>query len=160
GGALRANELPAPSGPYPVGFRAFELHDPSRTNAPASNDAPRTLQAFVFYPSLHTSSPPRPYLSDADLAIPAMARNFHYDAASLSVLRDAHAHSVQDSPPAPGRFPLVFFNHGFRLYALQSTALLEEVVSHGYVVIALTHPGDAADFRLADGRVIRTFEPP
>jgi predicted dienelactone hydrolase len=159
-GALRASELPAPSGPYPVGFRAFELHDPSRTNAPAATDAPRTLQAFLFYPSLHTSNPARAYLSDADLTVAAMARNFHYDAASLSDLREARAHSVKDSPPAPGRFPVVFFSHGFRLYALQSTALLEDVASHGYVVIVLTHPGDAADFRLADGRVVRTFEPP
>jgi predicted dienelactone hydrolase len=157
---VRANELPVPTGPYPVGFRAFELRDPSRTNAPASDDSPRTIQAFVFYPSVSTSSPMRPYLSDADLAIPAMARNFHYDAASLSALRDARAHSFQDSPSARGHFPLVFFSHGFRLYALQSTALLEEVASHGYVVIVLTHPGDAADFRLDDGRVIRTFEPP
>ena len=155
-----ANELPVPSGSYTVGFRAFELRDLSRTNAPASDDAPRTLQAFVFYPSVPTSSPARTYLSDADLAIPAMARNFHYDVASLSDLRDARAHSVQSSPSARGHFPVVFFSHGFRLYALQSTALLEEVASHGYVVIVLTHPGDAADFRLDDGRVIRTFEPP
>jgi predicted dienelactone hydrolase len=155
----RADELPLPSGPYPVGFRAFELHDLSRTNAPSSDDSPRTLQAFVFYPSVPTSSPARTYLSDADLTIPAMVRNFHYDAASLSELRDARAHSVQDSPSARGHFPVVFFSHGFRLYALQSTALLEEVASHGYVVIVLTHPGDAADFRLGDGRVIRTFEP-
>ena len=155
-----ANELPVPSGPHTVGFRAFELRDLSRTNAPASDDAPRTLQAFIFYPSVPTSRPARTYLSDADLAVPAMARNFHYDAESLSDLRDARAHSVQSSPPARGHFPVVFFSHGFRLYALQNTALLEEVASHGYVVIVLTHPGDAADFRLDDGRVIRTFEPP
>jgi acetyl esterase/lipase len=155
-----ANDLPAPSGRYPVGYRAFELKDPSRTNAPASADAPRTLQAFAFYPSVQTSSPLRAYLPDSELAITAMARNFRYDAASLSGLRHAHAHSVEDSPPASGHFPVVFFSHGFRLYGLQSTALLEEVASHGYVVIVLTHPGDAADYRLADGRVIRTFEPP
>jgi predicted dienelactone hydrolase len=159
-GCARANDLPAPSGPYSVGFRVFELRDPSRTNAPASTDAPRVLQAFIFYPSLHTSSLPRAYLPDAGLTVPAMARNFHYDAASLSDLRDARAHSVEDSLPAAGHFPIVFFSHGFRLYALQNTALLEDVASHGYVVIVLTHPGDSADFRLADGKVIRTFEPP
>jgi hypothetical protein len=89
-----------------------------------------------------------------------MARNFHYDVASLSDLRDARAHSVEDSLPAAGHFPIVFFSHGLRLYALQSTALLEDVASHGYVVIVLTHPGDAADFGLVDGKIIRTFEPP
>jgi acetyl esterase/lipase len=156
----QADGLPVPTGPYPVGFQAFELRDLSRTNAPASDDSPRTLRAFIFYPSVSTSGPARTYLADADLTIPAMARNFHYDAASLSDLRDARAHSFQDAPSARGHFPVVFFSHGFRLYALQSTALLEEVASHGYVVIVLTHPGDAADFRLDDGRVIRTFEPP
>jgi predicted dienelactone hydrolase len=155
----RAANLPAPSGPYLVGFREFELRDPSRTNSPASADSPRTLQAFIFYPSRPTSAPARVYLSDADVAVPAMARNFHYDPAALSQLRNARAHSVADAQPVAGRFPIVFFSHGFRLYALQNTALLEDVASHGYVVIVLTHPGDSADFRLADGTIIRTFEP-
>jgi predicted dienelactone hydrolase len=43
------------------------------------------------------------------------------------------------------------------LYALQSTALLEEIASHGYIVVSITHPGDAVDHKLADGRVIPTI---
>lgn len=157
-GISHAGDLPSPTGRYPVGLRAFELHDPSRTNAPASREAPRAIASYIFYPAAPGAKAGRSYITDADILIPSMARNFHYDVESLARLRDARAHSAENAAPAPGHFPVVFFSHGLPLYALQSTTLLEEVASHGYVVVAITHPGDAVDHKLADGRIIPTIE--
>ena len=41
-----------------------------------------------------------------------------------------------------GQYPLVVFSHGLFLYRLQSVYLTEHLASHGFVVLALDHPGE------------------
>src|SRR6185437_768604 len=43
------------------------------------------------------------------------------------------------------------FNHGFWSYPEQNTTLAERLASHGYMIVAIGHPGDSVTFRLADG---------
>jgi predicted dienelactone hydrolase len=50
----------------------------------------------------------------------------------------------------------VVFSHGFFLYPEQNSALASRLASHGYIVVSIAHPGDAADLRLEDGRIIAT----
>src|ERR1700750_1386246 len=126
-GAVQANGLPAPTGRYPVGFRTFELKDTSRVNAPASREAPRVIASYIFYPAVAGANADRAYIADPDLLIPSMARNFHLNEQSLAPWREARAHSAPDAAPAKGHFPVVIFSHGLPVYALQSTALIEEI---------------------------------
>jgi predicted dienelactone hydrolase len=51
---------------------------------------------------------------------------------------------------------VVVSSHGFFLYPEQNSALASRLASHGYIVVSIAHPGDAADIRLADGRIIAT----
>jgi dienelactone hydrolase len=51
----------------------------------------------------------------------------------------------------PGRFPVLLFNHGFGSFQKQSTSLLEELASHGYVVASLGHPSESLVVQFADG---------
>ena len=59
--------------------------------------------------------------------------------------------SVDNAPIAAGTFPLVIFNHGGAMWPMQSTALMEELASHGYIVCALSHPGESLAVVWADG---------
>jgi hypothetical protein len=164
-GALAAvPTLPEPDGAYPVGMRRFELVDPVRHGV-SSDDPhePRVLPGYVWYPAAKRGTHgTRPYLTPAEVAIQgrAMARNFDYGPEDLSGLDQVRAHSVEDAQPAGrGPFPILIFNHGYECYPAQNTALFERLASHGYIVVSIAHPHDAADLSLADGTVLRTQHP-
>jgi predicted dienelactone hydrolase len=50
----------------------------------------------------------------------------------------------------------VVFSHGFFLYPEQNSVLAVRLASHGYIVVSIAHPGDAADVRLEDGHIAAT----
>jgi len=54
---------------------------------------------------------------------------------------------------ATGRFPILLFSHGFGESSLAYAAILGDLASHGYVIIAIEHPHDAYAVLHADGRV-------
>lgn len=64
-----------------------------------------------------------------------------------------NTHSYKDATPlmAQEKFPLLLFAHGMSLYSRQNTFQLEELASHGYVVVALNFTGDAATTVFPDG---------
>ena len=159
-GIAAACALPAPGGPHPVGFQRFELTDEERRGLGGeAADAPRTLPAAIWYPA-ERAGEGRAYLSPAEAGVqlPALARNLRYPPAPVAGIGACRAPDTEGAAPAraSARFPLVVLSHGFYSYPLQNTALAEALASHGYVVVALGHPGDSADVRLADGRLVPT----
>ncbi len=159
-GIAAACALPAPDGPHPVGFQRFELTDDARRGLGGeAADVPRTLPAAVWYPA-EAAGAGRAYLSpaEAEVQLPALARNLRYAPESVAALGGCRAPDTEGAAPAQAasRFPLVVLSHGFYSYPLQNTALAGALASHGYVVVALGHPGDSADVRLADGRLVPT----
>jgi predicted dienelactone hydrolase len=153
-----AATLPAPDGPYAVGFRRFELTDTSRKGifSKDPNEA-RVLPAYVWYPAKADKTATRPYIPAVDLADngAAIARGYD-DKTNVGDLSQWRAHSVENAPVLKdhGKYPIVIFSHGYGLYALQNTVQMEEWASHGYIVISIAHPYDGYDIRLSDGRLL------
>lgn len=162
GGSARAQELPSPDGRYGVGVVRTEFVDPARTLQVADKaDGPRRLPAVVWYPT-QAATPEQTvgYLSDAGVAttLPAIARLFAYPPADLQPLASTRVRAQVDARPArtTGGFPVVVYSHGLFLYPEQNTALAMRLASHGYIVVSIAHPGDAADLRLQDDTVVAT----
>ena len=155
--------LPMPDGPYSVGVAKFELVDASRpldVGDPASG--PRRLPVIAWYPAEGPAvkTQDAAYLEGdvATVTLPAIARNLGYALEDLKPLTVLRTYARPGATPArhPGGFPVVIFSHGFFLYAEQDTALALRLASHGYIVLSITHPGDAADVRLEDGTLAAT----
>jgi len=164
GGAVTAMPaLPEPDGAYAVGMRRFELTDPARRGVVSRDtDEARVLPGYVWYPAKRGTRGTRPYRTPAEVADQgrAMARNFGYGSEALVGFDRVSAHSVEGAPPARGlAFPILIFSHGYECYPAQNTALLERLASHGYIVMSIGHPHDAADLRLADGTLLTTLHP-
>lgn len=70
------------------------------------------------------------------------------------MFRHAATHARVDAPPAAGaeRFPLVLLSPGAGMNGFQYTTIAEELVSHGYVVAAVDHPGQSWVIVYPDGR--------
>ncbi len=148
---------PAPSGPYAIGVRDFDMTDASRTGvgeSPAGE--PRRLFVRVWYPA--TPAPgahPRPYATktEAETVFAGLARSFRMPGFFFSHLRMIPTHSYTDAPvrTADGPYPVVFFSHGFGSQPAQNAVLMEELASRGYVIFAPAHTWDSPEVRFTDG---------
>ncbi|MFI6481498.1 alpha/beta hydrolase family protein [Nonomuraea sp. NPDC050663] len=150
--------FPEPTGPYAVGTTTYHWADPGRpelfTDSP---DDHRELMAQVWYPAEPQPSAPRaPYIQDADVVTPAMARLAGFPELVFSQLGDVTSHAVASARVAADhpRYPVLISLTGLGGFRAASTFQIQELVSHGYVVVGLDQPGAAAMTRFPDGREI------
>ncbi len=135
--------VPLLTGPYPIGTIIFHLVDGNRpeiyTDDP--NDM-RELMVQVWYPAtLEDSAVPGPWMVEAAVAGPAIARRLDLPGFLLDHLQLVRTHAVGDAPPAgaQGPFPVLLFSHGWGGLRTQHITLVEELASHGFVVAAADH---------------------
>ncbi|MFI7442230.1 alpha/beta hydrolase family protein [Nonomuraea indica] len=150
--------FPEPTGPYAVGTTTYHWVDSSRpelfTNAP---DDRRELMAQIWYPAEPRPSAPRaPYIEDAEAVAPAIARLFGLPELAFSQLGHVTGNAVASARMAAGRprYPVLISLTGLHGFRAASTFQIQELVSHGYVVVGLDQPGAAAMTRFPDGRQI------
>lgn len=87
----------------------------------------------------------RPLWNDAQLA-------------RLTALR-ANSHENAALPRGKARYSVILFSPGGGLKALTYDALLEDLASRGWVVVALDLPYNPRAMRLPDGRVLGNLQP-
>jgi predicted dienelactone hydrolase len=148
--------LPEPDGAYAIGTTRIELVDPARHGV--LEDAPtqaRRMTVQLWYPAEPGSKQPLArYLPVEHIRSEgaSLAENLGYQPYQLLHLAAIPTHSrLQAEPSRDGHFPLVLFNHGYRMYPAQNTPLFERLASHGYVVASISHPYDSARIDFADG---------
>lgn len=144
--------LPDPRrpGPYPVGVTTRVYVDETRTDA--SSRTPRTLVTEIWYPAAEAARemPPNRF-SDFLSGHPDLGAEFvrmsdelfgtHLDLARLD--EEFENFAVRDAPAAEGTWPLLISSHGNSLPRFFSTYWCDHLASHGYIVIAPDHTGNA-----------------
>ncbi len=72
----------------------------------------------------------------------------------------ARTHSLPNAPlsDAQPKFPVLIFNHGSIGLPSMHTVMMEDVASHGYIVVSIGHADYIPFFILPDGR-LRAFDP-
>jgi len=145
-GAFGASEFEE-AGPYPVGVTTTVFVDESRHDD--ATDSSRTMLTEIWYPTTALGTQfPKNKMSDFVLkgANPgigmAIKMAFKKDVAELDETFENEAY--RDAPVAEGKFPLVVFSHGNGGFRMQSVFWCEHLASHGYVVVAPDHTGNAA----------------
>lgn len=148
-------ELPAPTGPYPVGRTIRHWTDPSRRTP--GQALVRPLNASIYYPAdAHAEAKPAPYISEFEL----IKRAGVLSQKEAELLATTRPHCILDPPLAnsTGSFPVVVFSPGNTMNAAMYSCLLEELASHGFIVAALDHPGEARAFVTEELAVIKYAE--
>lgn len=153
----RGVPFPAPTGPHAVGRTSYHLRDASRPEifSEATDDF-RELMVTVHYPADKSSRAARAGYADAPLAA-GIAET--YNAPSL-VVNALHSHALEKPPcqAQEGGYPIVIFSPGFGQPPLFYTATLEELASHGFIVVSVSHPYSNGITVFPDGRVVRQNE--
>ena len=133
--------LPSPSQPATIGRVSLHLVDTARWDPFAPAPTHRSLMVTLWYPARKSTVPAAAYLDggvarivNAELDVPAGT----FESAR------SHAHDAADVAAPGGRgYPVVIYSPGFGSWRNASTALTEELVSRGFVVVTIDHPYDA-----------------
>jgi len=151
-------ELPVPTGTYKVGIQDIHLIDKNRselaTNSP--NDY-RELMLRVWYPAtIQEDDVPEPFVREIEPAHQIFNRWVPLPVFTLSHLKKIASHSYLNASivKSNNKFPLLIFNHGNSFYAAQNTLLMEELASHGYLVISIDHTYHASWVQFPDERIV------
>ncbi|MFF2625532.1 alpha/beta hydrolase family protein [Kitasatospora griseola] len=143
--------LPAPTGPFPVGTAALHLIDTSRPNPMPGMNPHRELMASVWYPARAVEEPPlAPWLPDATMRAFLAATGFPLDSALVPLTAARVGAPVHRTGH---RLPVVVYSHGSGSHRGDHTVMVQELASHGYVVVTVDHLGNCFS-ELPDGRVL------
>jgi hypothetical protein len=135
-----------PTGPFAVGTHEYLWIDTDRGEPFTSDPTDRRhLLARVWYPAEPTPGTERArYVLDP--------RQYP----ETSVYRLGHhieTNAVTDAPlaTADARFPVLVYQHGGHTARFTATFQVEQLASHGYVIVSVDHPGFSAILRFPDG---------
>ena len=139
-------ELPVPSGPLAIGTTTVELtHSELREQYGPPPRSQRRINTQVWYPATpDEDSRPEPWEPDIDVVAPALADRVGVPTFFFGSARYTTSHSYRDAPVDEGGFPLVVFSHGWEGFRTIALSQIENLVSQGYVVIAIDHTYVAA----------------
>ena len=159
-------KFPKPTGLYPVGTQTFYWVDESRLEvfsedpdliyANPSNH-PRKVMVQVWYPAVAESGDQlAPYLPDGERDSLAISKTFELPGFFLSHLALSKTNALQNASVATcfDQWPVLVFSHGWQGMRYQSTAQMENLASHGYIVFAPEHAYGAVISVYPDGSSI------
>lgn len=143
-------DLPRPRGPLPVGVTEFEVRDTARPDPFFGGN--RAFMVKAWYPASVRDRPVAAYVSSAFTRALIFNPEPFLVFGHLSLIGTA---SQDNAVPASGQHPVLIFVPGYYSYNSQSTALAQDLASHGYIVLAIGPPGDALAVEMSDGEIRR-----
>jgi predicted dienelactone hydrolase len=143
--------LPRPTGEARIGVVPLHLVDTSRSDPWVPSQPVRELMVSLWYPAQRAHAGPlAPWLP------PAAWVQFGQDnGVPPGALAVPLTHGRVDAPiqRQPGGRPVVLYSPGLGGTRDSATILVEELVSHGYVVATIDHTHDSSPVEFPDGRV-------
>jgi acetyl esterase/lipase len=154
--ALPVPEIPIPTGPEPIGTISLEIVDSEREETYGPVPGPgREVMAQVWYPALSTGEgDPLPWSEDWEIVAPAVSNLMGFPGWFLSHTGYTLSHSSSSVPVAPGTFPIVVYSHGWTGFRTNALYQVENLVSNGFIVVAIDHTYLAATTRFPDDEVV------
>lgn len=117
----------ASHGPFSVGYRALVSGDGT-----SSEGTTRTLDVGLWYPALNPSG------AEEKITYTLTLKNPEWRSDEPAIV---NGHALLDAPldTAQGPYPLVIFSPGFSANAAWYSTLVEQVASHGFIVLSPEH---------------------
>jgi pimeloyl-ACP methyl ester carboxylesterase len=156
-------ELPRPSGRFGIGRAAFDWIDPNRRSDMTEDIGPHAeLMVYLWYPTESLVTKVKGILfpgakqidSAQGVSVPLKAKMFGGNWTSV-VSGSITSHAVENALIAkdPKAFPVILFSPGAFGTTFQYSSIIEDLVSHGYIVAAIEHTSEVFAVVFPDGRV-------
>ncbi len=149
-------KIPAPSGPFAVGTTSLHLTDTNRTDPYAPDPTSlRGIMVQIWYPAESVTGSPAPWMTNIEIVAPAISAWIEMPTFFLDHLKYSTTNSYPNMPvsEAEAQFPVLIFSHGFGGFRAQNTFQMQELASHGYIVVAPEHTYASVITVFPDGRL-------
>lgn len=155
-GPSTALQLPAPTGDLCIGKTSFRLVDEGRaekyTHDPRDR---RELSVKVWYPVAPTVGGAR-----ATYLEPAIAPSVKARVSVPLAAPDVQTNAKSENSPPDGVYPVIIFSPGYGMVVETYSTLMEDLASHGIVVVAIDHPYISGTASLASGELAQALSGP
>ena len=139
--------VPAPTGPYPVGTLSLRFVDTARNDPFLHNGSKRELMVRFWYPAVHVAhctpaeySSPKVWVYLSDLMEQPAPR--------------VRTNSCREAPVMAGAHAVILASHGYTGMFTDYTFLFEDLASRGYVVASVAHTYETTAVEFPDGRLV------
>ena len=154
---LDAQVIPTVTGPYAVGRQNLVWTDSTRRD-PMDTTRWRQVSAFVWYPAaVHKNAEPRAPLPPEWETRRLESLETKLGPEIANAMREFAVHAQTNAPLLQGtsRLPVLLFTPGLSWLATDYSVLLEDLASHGYIVVGFSPTGFSNPVVFPDGRVVR-----
>jgi predicted dienelactone hydrolase len=137
--------LPRPTGSYAIGTQVMYMVDQNRNEDAAPGlGRKRELMVQIWYPAGASRNPYAPYRrrQETDLR------------SSYQSVLPTHSRWNAPISPGGGAFPVLLYNPTWNGRRTMNTYLVEDLVSHGFVVVGIDHTYNSDPVVFPDGRVV------
>jgi dienelactone hydrolase len=148
---------PAPSGDYGVG-RRNEIWTDSARGDPVDSTELRRVSVFIWYPTnVRSRTASDPVLPDEWQTLRLQGLEIRFGAEMGGAMREFRSFAKSSAPVAHGsvRFPVLIFTPGLGWLASDYSVIVEDLVSHGYIVVGFSPEGFSDPVMFPDGRVVK-----
>ena len=140
-------ELPEPTGPYQVGTQIRYMKDDRRIDAFSDKvGGARELMVQIWYPADR--------FARGQFAPYRDKRITRFADVQFALVK---THSILDAQlsKASDRYSVIFYTPSWTGLRTENTHLMEELASHGYIVVGIDHPYSTRATIFPDGRIAR-----
>lgn len=147
-------DLPKPSGAYPVGTARLDFVEEDREDVVGGGVSDETVALRLWYPAASTDGCVRAkWMESAEAAYFAARMGLPNVLGQLCLVR---TNSFWNAPlsEAQENYPVLLFSGGLGGFSGQNAVQAEELASRGYIVCAVSHPGEDVFVTHADGTTV------
>jgi predicted dienelactone hydrolase len=146
-----------PTGPYKIGTVTYNWKDNGRNEilTPDPNDK-RELMVQVWYPAdAKATGKLGLYHSDIKPFTVGYSKMFNVPKMLFTSIGYVKTHAIENAEisNAEPNYPVLLFSHGLTGNKMQNTYQVEQLVSHGYIVVGIDHTYSSTASVFPDGRV-------
>ena len=146
--ALPVFQFPMPTGPFQVGTEARHLIDPYRRETLSGNPSdPRELMVQIWYPVDPSFRGKRAQYRTKQVT--------SWRTGQLALVK-TNAYLGAPIASAQQSYPILVFSPSWSGQRVQNTFQVQELASHGYIVVGMDHPYGTDVTLFPDGRIART----
>lgn len=115
-------------------------------------DDPRNLLLHVWYPAESEGAGELDPIMTQEMAD---ALTKHMGVPKILKEKNMLSRSFKNAPALKtAHFPVIIFEHGYESYARQNLSQMEKLANNGYIVMALSHPGESLATQYPDGTIV------
>ncbi len=150
---------PAPTGKFNVGTTRLHVIDKTRRELHVKNSHSRELILHILYPAQAPINQPNYYADSSTLSTikEDLSKLTSTPADQFTYLNSFKSHSFENAPVALDQptYPILIFSPGWGAPTNLYSSLLEDLASHGYVVVGINYPYVTNPVVFPDGRIIK-----